>query len=88
MLAASLGLEFTGTSRAVADRTGAAIVVCASASLVFDWLQHLLHERQIESSRRSEKFTCLATIEFSHHLLHRPSCRQTQLNRLPQALGV
>src|SRR5947209_18143492 len=35
-LAASLVLEFTGTSRAVADRTGAAIVICASASLMFD----------------------------------------------------
>src|SRR5882672_5159330 len=64
-LAASLVLEFTGTSRAVADRTGAAIVVCASASLIFDRLQHLLRKRQIESSRRPKRFSqtvpCLET---------------------------
>src|SRR5207249_4683163 len=71
-LAASLVLEFTGTSRAVADRTGAAIVVCASASLVFDRLQHLLRKRQIESSRRPKRFAktvpCLVAIEFSQLL--------------------
>src|SRR2546422_9762397 len=89
-LAASLVLEFTGTSRAVADRTGAAIVICASASLMFDRLQHLLRKRQIESSRRPKRFSqtvpCLVAIQFSHHLLHRPSCRQAPLNRLLQAL--
>src|SRR6266404_6262051 len=36
-----------------AARTGAAIVVCAVASFVVDWRQHLLGERQIESFRRT-----------------------------------
>src|SRR5260370_32955356 len=48
--------SFTGVSRAVVGRTGAAIVVCATASLVVHWLQHLLRQRQIESSCRAKTF--------------------------------
>src|SRR5216683_5942448 len=65
---------------------------CASASCVFNWLQHLLHERQIESSRRATNLRLtprqLAAVEFPHNLLDRPACRQAPLNRLLQALLV
>src|SRR5260370_42403297 len=55
-------------------------------------LLHLLHERQIESSRRATNLPSpqlqLAAVEFPHNLLDRPACRQAPLNRLLQALLV
>ncbi len=85
--------SFTGVSRAVAGRTGAAIVVCATASLVVDWLQHLLRKRQIESSCRAKTFALTPNAVSCYRVLASPPppvlpAAKPRWIAFPQALRV
>src|SRR5713101_2803560 len=84
--------SFTGASRAVAARTGAAIVVVPQpvASSTGCSISSMRDKSKVPAGQQTCALTPrqLAAVQFPHNLLDRPACRQAPLKRLLQALLV